>query len=139
MQTGFIRPKIMTRFISSLFYLEYTIQILNINILQWGDCMFILSKNKDILIKPISIWIEGTDNENIKNIMMNDGSKVFNMGSYEVEYAKEQIEEILKSLNYEYNFIRMFTDDDIEEFEKSKQYLNFNNVFEPINDKDIPF
>ena len=129
----------MTRFISSLFYLEYTIQILNINILQWGDCMFILSKNKDILIKPISIWIEGTDNENIKNIMMNDGSKVFNMGSYEVEYAKEQIEEILKSLNYEYNFIRMFTDDDIEEFEKSKQYLNFNNVFEPINDKDIPF
>ena len=101
--------------------------------------MFILSKNKDILIKPISIGIEGTDNENIKNIMMNDGSKVFNMGSYEVEYAKEQIEEILKSLNYEYNFIRMFTDDDIEEFEKSKQYLNFNNVFEPINDKDIPF
>lgn len=101
--------------------------------------MFILSKNKDILIKPISIWIEGTDNENIKNIMMNDGSKIFNMGSYEVEYAKEQIEEILKSLNYEYNFIRMFTDDDIEEFEKSKQYLNFNNVFEPINDEDLPF
>lgn len=101
--------------------------------------MFILSKNKDILIKPISIWIEDTDNENIKNIMMNDGSKVFDMGSYEAKYAKEQIEEILKSFNYKYESIRMFTDEDIEKFENIEQSYKHIDGFISIDDDDIPF
>ena len=84
--------------------------------------MFILSKNGDQLVKPVSIWtlddIKWIEDEKFTytTILMNDGRKTFEMGTYEKKYAQIQINRIMSELNSNTRAIKMFTDEDIKKF-----------------------
>lgn len=99
--------------------------------------MFIMNKDRTVIIKPTTIWIGKSDIEDMVNIVASDGHKDYILGTYDIEYANEEFNKIFDGIYSRLEDThKMSSDDDVKSYYKIK---NSPSMFGDIDDDDIPF
>ena len=99
--------------------------------------MFIMNKDRTVIIKPTTIWIGESHLEKMVNILASDGNKNYVLGTYDIEYANEEFSKIFDSIYSRLeDTYKMASDEDVDSYYKIK---NKSLDFTSIDDDDIPF
>ena len=99
--------------------------------------MFIMNKERTVIIKPTTICMVKSEIEGMVNIVASDGREDYVLGTYDIEYANKEFNEIFSNMHYSESeeTYKMASDDDV------KDYYERKNDFIPAFsiDEDIPF
>lgn len=78
--------------------------------------MYIMSKDRTVIIKPNTIWLSKSDNDDMLNIVASNGDKNYILGTYFKEFANEEFKNIFTNFNNEYE--RTYLMSSVEDSEK---------------------